>query len=52
MLSSVASSAKPWTCAPIRLSQQASHAPLKPVCPVSRTLRPLQKPASNFNGNV
>ena len=32
-------SAKPLTSAPSRFSQMVSHEPLKPVCPVTRTLR-------------
>jgi hypothetical protein len=36
-------SASPVTVAPIRSNQNASHAPLKPVCPVSNTRRPCQK---------
>ena len=33
------SSASPWTRAPSRWSQSESHAPLKPVCPVTSTSR-------------
>src|SRR3712207_9009507 len=37
---------KPCTSAPSACSQSASHAPLNPVCPVTRTRRPPQKAGS------
>ncbi len=39
-------SAMPETRAPARRSSAHSHVPLNPVCPVTRTRRPRQKPRS------